>query len=207
MSRGPTVGQRHVQRGGAPHPPRRNSKGHGEILRSRGSLRMTAFEAAPRGFSLLEAVIAIVLVGVVLLAAFHVLGGTTQSAHLTSLRATGLLLAQDLVAEILPTDYADPDQTPVFGPEPGEDGGDRTAFDDVDDYDGWEASPPIKRNGGTMSRFNDWTRSVTVDYVDPGDLGSPIGSDAGVKRITVVASFGGKPMAELVALRTDWEPE
>jgi len=159
------------------------------------------------GFSLLEAIIAVVLVGLVLVAAFHVLGGTTLSARLTSLRATGLLLAEHLMAEVLAADYADPDQTPTFGPEPGESGGNRSAFDDVDDYHDWTDSPPKKPDGSKLGDFSGWTRTVTVDYVDPTDLLSPIGSDAGVKRITVVASFEGKPRAELVAIRTDCEPE
>jgi len=160
-----------------------------------------------RGFSLLEAVIAMVLVSLVLVAAFHVLGGTTQSTYLSAQYSTGLLLAEALMAEVLATDYADPDQTPVFGPEPGESGAGRGGFDDVDDYHGWSGGAPTRPTGSAMAGFAGWTRTVTVAWADPTDLLDTVGTDQGVKRVTVVASYAGKPMAELVAYRTDCEPE
>jgi prepilin-type N-terminal cleavage/methylation domain-containing protein len=162
--------------------------------------------ARRRGFSLLEAIIAVVLVGVVLLAAFHVLGGTTKSAHLSAQRGTGLLLAEELMAEVLPLAYADPDQTPVFGPETGETVTGRNAFDDVDDYAGWETSPPRQRDGTILTGYTGWKRTVNVVWADPNSPDSDLGYDGGAKRITVAAWFDGKPMATLVALRTDREP-
>jgi len=193
--------------GGAPHPPRRERKAHGEILRSPRSLRMTAFGAARSGFSLLEAVIAMVLVGLVLLAALHVLGGTTQSTCHTARSGTGLLLAEALMAEVLAADYADPDQTPLFGPEPGESGTGREGFDDLDDYHDWSDSPPTEPDGSAMTGFDGWTRTVTVEYADPNDPMETIPTDEGIKRITVAATYAGKPMAEPVAYRTDCEPD
>jgi prepilin-type N-terminal cleavage/methylation domain-containing protein len=158
-----------------------------------------------RGFSLLEAVIAMLLVGLVLVAAFHVLGGTTQSTYLTAQYGTGLLLAEQLMAEVLACDYADPDQTPVFGPEAGE-GGNRSTFDDVDDFHNW-GSAPTDVSGAAMAGFDGWTRTVTVAYADPNDFQDTVGSDQGIKRITVTASYEGKTMAELVGYRTDCEPD
>jgi len=159
------------------------------------------------GFSLVEATIAIVLVAVVLVAGLHVLGGTTASTHQTAQRATGLLLAEHLMAEILGAAYADPDQTPTFGPESGEGGGTRSAFDDVDDYHDWTDSPPTKPDGARLGDFDGWTRTVEVAYLNPLNLGQTQGSDSGLKRVTVRASFAGKLMAELVTLRTDCEPD
>ena len=148
-----------------------------------------------------------VLVGLVLVAALHVLGGTAASTHLTAQQATGMLLAEGLLAEVLTLPYADPDQTPVFGPEAGEATGARAAFDDVDDYHNWSASPPKAPDGTVLPGHAAWTRSVTVAYVNPADLGQVVGSDLGVKRVTVVATFNGKPMATLVIIRTDCDPE
>jgi prepilin-type N-terminal cleavage/methylation domain-containing protein len=176
---------------------------------ARDRLRPAAHSAragARRGFSLLEAVIAMVLVGLVLVAAFHVLGGTTQSTHLTAQYGTGLLLAEQLLAEVLACDYADPDQTPVFGPEPGESGAGRNGFDDVDDYHDWSGTPTAA-TGASLNGFDGWTRAVEVAYADPNDFLDTVGSDRGIKRITVTASYGGKTMAELVAYRTDCEPD
>jgi len=147
-----------------------------------------------------------VLVGLVLVAALHVLGGTTRSTYLNAQYGRGLLLAEALMAEVLAADYADPDQTPVFGPESGE-SGDRTAFDDVDDYDGWAATPPEDPDGTALTGYDGWTRTVTVEYINPTAPMDTIPTDEGIKRVTVVVSHGDKPMAELVAYRTDCEPE
>jgi len=157
------------------------------------------------GFTLLEAIIAMVLVGLVLVAAFHVLGGTTQSTYLSAQSSTGLLLAEGLMAEILPRAYAEPEvENPSIGPESGE-SSDRTAFDDVDDYDGWTATPPEAADGSPLAGYDAWTRSVTVEYAPLTNPLGTVGSDEGIKRITVTASHGGKTVAELVGYRTDCE--
>jgi len=158
------------------------------------------------GLTLLEATVAVLLVGLVLVAALHVLAGTTGAARLASLRATGLLLAEDLMAEVLATAYADPEQEPVFGPEPGEVGSGRTAFDDVDDYAGWTSSPPRRRDGSALDGLIEWTRSVTVEFVSPDDPTLAQAGETGAKRITVTALLDGKVMARLVALRADGDP-
>jgi len=162
-----------------------------------------------RGFSLLEAVIAMLLVGVVLVAALHVLAGTTASTLTTAQHAAGVLLAEGLLAETLTLPYAEPDagQTAVFGPEAGETGGSRAAFDDVDDYRNWSASPPESPDGTVLPGYAGWTRSVAVAYLDPSDLNQVVASDMGVKRVTVTASFNGRPVAVLTAIRTDGEAE
>ena len=158
------------------------------------------------GLTLLEATVAVLLVGLVLVAALHVLAGTTGAARLASLRATGLLLAEDLMAEVLATAYADPDQPPLFGAEADESGPGRTRFDDVDDYAGWTSSPPRRRDGSAIDGLTEWSRSVTVEFVAPDDPTLVQARETGVKRITVIASLDGKVMARLVALRGDGDP-
>lgn len=159
------------------------------------------------GFTLLEAVIAMVLVGLVLVAAFHVLGGTTQATYLAAQHSTGLLLAEGLMAEVLAAEYADPDPVPGFGPESGESGANRSGFDDVDDYHGWTATPPQDTAGTALAGYDGWTRSVTVEYAPLADPLDTVGSDQGIKRVTVTATYEGKPVAELVGYRTDCEAE
>jgi len=160
-----------------------------------------------RGFSLVEATVAVVLVALVLVGALHVLGGTTASTHQSAQGDTGLLLAEHLMAEVLGAAYADPDQDPVFGPEPGESGGNRSGFDDVDDFHDWTDSPPKNPDGGNLGNFAGWTRTVAIAYLNPNDPQQTQGFDAGLKQVTVTASFGGKPRAELVTVRADCEPD
>ena len=104
--------------------------------------------------------------------------------------------------------YEEPVDTPVFGPEATEDaGGNRTEYDDVDDYHGWVAGPPQERDGTALPGLTGWQRSVSVDYVDPDVPETVVGSDQGVKRVTVTVSRDGTPVVTLRTLVTEaWQP-
>ena len=164
--------------------------------------------APPRtpGFTLVEAVISIVLVGVLLVAAINTLGATAVSKRNIEHQALGYTLAADLMAEILSQAYEEPVDTVIFGRESSESGGERTEWDDVDDYDGWSATPPETKDGEPLDGYDEWTRSVEVAFVNPTML-NEIGTNTGMKRITVTASFNGVPAAELVAIRTQAWPK
>lgn len=156
-----------------------------------------------RAFSLIEATMAMLLVAVLLVAALSTLSASTTTSRISAERATGLLLAQDLMAEIVGAAYVEPEDTPAFGPEGAEDDGTRSAFDDVDDYHNWDASPPERRDGTAIPDRATWRRTVQVQYVNPSNLKQVIATDAGAKRITVVVTRSGKPVALLVGIRTD----
>ena len=154
------------------------------------------------GFTLVEAVISIVLVGVMLVAAINMLGATAVSKRSTEQQALGYSLAQDLMNEILIQPYEDPTQAAALGPEVGESGVNRVDFDDVDDYENWLATPPEEKNGTQLIGYDRWTRSVDVSFVKPTDLQTEILSRTGVKRITVTVSRDGIPATQLIAIRT-----
>ncbi len=158
------------------------------------------------GFTLVEAVISIVLVGVLLVAAINTLGATAVSTRNIEHQALGYTLVADLMAEILSQAYEEPDDTPDFGRESGESGGGRMDWDDVDDYDGWSATPPETKDEEPLDGYDQWTRSVEVAFVQTASLNNEVGVETGVKRITVTASFNGVPAAELVAIRTQAWP-
>lgn len=158
-----------------------------------------------RSFTLIEAVISTVIVGIMFVAAMNVLGATAVTKRSTQQQALGYSLAQDLMNEILNQSYEDPSQKASFGRESGEGGSDRADFDDVDDYDTWSASPPENKNGELLVGYEQWARSVEVDFVKPTNF-AVIGSKTGVKRITVSVSQKGKPATELIAIRTQAWP-
>ena len=92
---------------------------------------------------------------------------------------------------------------PEFGPEPGEADGTRTYFDDVDDYDGWSASPPQAKDGTVLKDYDGWTRKVEVVYATPSDPGiSPV-TDLGLKRISVTVTDLPGQESVLAALRSN----
>ncbi|MCH8030680.1 MAG: LamG domain-containing protein [Bacteroidetes bacterium] len=125
------------------------------------------------------------------------------------------------MAEILQQDYADSTQIDLLkseiliegkkerqliGLETGEDTGDRSRFDDIDDYHGWSASPPQEKDGTTMSHLTGWEREVVVLYVQDDDPAKDVAKDEGAKLITVTVKHDDVLVAELEALRTIGSP-
>ena len=155
-----------------------------------------------RGISLIEVSISTLLVGFVLVASMRSLGHVVRSRGTTSVDSRALALAEQLVSEILNLEYED-DTSPVFGPETGESGPDRSAFDDVDDYHGWTSTPPQDQSGTAVPNSTNWQREVTVQFVDPNDPVSVSGTDEEVKRITVTVRLNGAIVAVSSALRSD----
>lgn len=156
-----------------------------------------------RGLSLVEVSVSTVLVGLIIVGALRCLATATMSAESTSDHSQAILLAEDLMEEILQQDYSEPTEEVRFGRELTESASDRSSWDDVDDYDNWSASPPVDADG-TAVAADSWTRRVTVVHVDPADLHAEQSdqSDTGVKRITVEVLRSGSLVAELTGVQT-----
>lgn len=166
---------------------------------------------APRGraYSLVEVAVSTVVVGLMLVAALEAVGSSRVGMRHLGDRTRAMLLAQDLMAEILQTEYCDPNLGPTaFGLAIEEAApGNRSLYDDVDDYDGWAASPPEHKDGTPIAWATDYKRLVYVDWVSPTDLSLASGSPTGVKRIIVDVERDGVRAAQLVAIRTEpWVP-
>ena len=157
---------------------------------------------AGRAFTLVEAAMSIVIVGLMLVAAVNTLGASRAGQYKMGLRQKAELLGQALMAEIMSLSYADPDQTPTFGPETGESGTTRAAFDDVDDYNNWVDDPVKAKDGTALTDGQGWRRTVAVAYVALNDLRGTSPTDTGAKRITVTVYYNGAKTAEVVAVRT-----
>ncbi|MCU0914914.1 MAG: prepilin-type N-terminal cleavage/methylation domain-containing protein [Planctomycetes bacterium] len=154
-----------------------------------------------RGFTLIETLLSTVIVAVMFVAALNTLGASRVTQLKAALIGQGRMLAEALMAEILPQHYEEPDGACVFGREAGELETSRAAYDDVDDYQGWSESPPVTCEGTVLPDAAHWTRSVTVAWVDPLNPRQVSGAETGVKRITVVAAFREVPQATVVALK------
>lgn len=142
-----------------------------------------------RTISLVESVVALTIVSVILVAALNTVAASRDTTAATSRQAVNVLLAQDLLEEILSLPYEDPNVPggPV-GPEMGESGPTRAAFNDVDDYDGWSSKPPERKDGTKMTQFADCRRDVRVVWIttSPPVLEQPF--DTGVKLIEVTVT-------------------
>jgi len=178
------------------------------------------------GVTIVEAVASLVIVGTLLVAALSAAGGMAMSQHRNADRALGILLAQDLMSEILQQAYVDPEDAGVklkggklelevlggdggatYGPESGEVTGNRTRFDDVDDYHRWDASPPQARDGAELASLKGWRQTVTVLPQSAAMLDEELTEELDFKKIIVVLSRKDVPIATLVALRTAAYPK
>jgi prepilin-type N-terminal cleavage/methylation domain-containing protein len=158
------------------------------------------------GFTLVEVVVSMAVVALAIVAALQTIGAVVRTRGTVHERRAGRALARALAAEIAGQAYAEPLATPggPLGPEAGEADGTRAAFDDVDDYAGWSASPPAEADGTPCDGCDaTWTRSVAVEWVAPGDYGTTRAAASGAKRITVTVTHEGREVARLVAVRTD----
>jgi len=153
-------------------------------------------------FALVEAVISVLIVGIMFVAVLSTVGASRVSQYRTSMSSQGHVLAGALMDEILSQDYVDPNGSSVFGAEPGESTTTRSDFDDVDDYSGWSSNPPTDKDGTELSHLAGWTRSVTVQRVNASDLAVVEGFESNVKRVTVEVSRDGAAVS-VTALRTN----
>jgi len=154
-----------------------------------------------RGFTIVEATISLVIVSVVLVAALSTVGASQAMRFRMDRRTRGLLLAQDLMNEILQLTYEDPDQTPVNGLEPGEGSTDRTDFDDIDDYGGWNRSPLVHVDGTAVLNADGFRREVSVEWLQGINFSQTSVSETGMKRIRVTITAGEQEIVTLEAMR------
>ena len=127
-----------------------------------------------RGFSLIEVLISIILVG------FAIVALLTANSAFTIANGAGadLSTAEFLVEQIreltalLPV--IDPETgTGAFGPETGE--ANVANYDDLDDFDGAVFSPPIGANRAAMNDFAAFSQQVTVQNLNPANFEQVVG--------------------------------
>ena len=152
------------------------------------------------GYSLVEVIIAMVVMSGLFIAAMNTVGAARATRSKNVDRIRGDMLAQDLMAEILQVDFAEPGSPQSFGRDGGENSGKRDLFDDVDDYHNWAAAPPQMRDGTLISDAADFERMVNVTVQNPA--GPSEDSPTGIKRIDVTVLHRGKKVAEITAART-----
>jgi len=156
------------------------------------------------GFSYVEAVISVVILGTAVTAGLSMFGSYAHGVAFTFESAIARGLAAELISEITAREYQDPGASPVFGPDSGEIA--RADFDDVDDYDGWSESPPAVADGTPLDgpNFVGFSREVVVSSVDDNTMTTDVTDGASnSKRIVVTVSRNGKPYTSFIAFKTN----
>lgn len=149
-----------------------------------------------RGTTLIELVIAIVVAGIVLSAMFTSFGTLVGRSADPMVVQQSLLAAKALMEEIVAKPFLDPADKSLCPPRPAN----RTAFDNVCDYDGYSVTGIRDNAGQAYSRLTQYTLSVSVTRALWGSI--PANCNM---RIQVTSSNPlGRPVT-LTAYRTCYE--
>lgn len=157
-----------------------------------------------RGITLIETCLSTIVVGGLLGASISAVGNLATAQQFSSDRARGHQLAEDILSEAQMLPYVDPTFTDdQIGPSAAELAtGNRSLFNDADDYANFAEGPPANKDGSTIPGFDGWKRIVTVDWVDPSANYAVSPSTTGFKRITVIVAKHGRKVAELSCIKS-----
>jgi len=154
-----------------------------------------------KGLTFLEIVISLFILAIALVGFLQIFNTALDSSRRSTQEIIATNLARGLLAEIMSKHFEDPEsETGSFGIEAGETRHETPAFDDVDDYDGYQDGPPsttapltvgggLMDGGGSPPRpnYSDFTRNVIVENVDK-DLNPATKGSTAYKHITVTVS-------------------
>lgn len=157
------------------------------------------------GITLVETVLSLLILAGAFVAAMNTITSARGSQVILAERRFGQVLAEDLMDEILAREHYKEGSS--FGPEADEvDGVSRAGFDDLDDYHGWSASPPVDEAGNAIPGADRYTRKAQVRYVKLWNPNQVTLSDEGMALIVVTVKHGDKQVAELHTFRSDiWQ--
>ena len=160
---------------------------------------MRASASSQRGFTLIELIVAMVALAIVLAALATLVYPTMKRNPEALIQIRAVELGQAYLDEILTKRYDEisqqggvrpcsaanpglPNCSAVLGPEEGS----RASYDDVDDYNGLNESPPRDALDNARSTYGNYRVQVAVSYAGTDLPGTGGAEDA--KRITVTVS-------------------
>lgn len=121
-----------------------------------------------RGFTLIEAALTTIIVGVGIVATMRVFASCSQQNIVSNQMSTAQMLASNVHEAVVGLSFADPTFAhKYFGPEPGET---LASYNDVDDFDGASFNPPIDSLRQQITGLGQYTQVVSVWPVYPNKL-------------------------------------
>jgi len=157
-------------------------------------------EANNHGFSLIEVLIAVMLVGLAVTSLMAANGAFTRANGAGTDLSTAEFLIEQIreLTALLPV--IDPEsETSTFGPEGGETLG---TYDDLDDFDNATFSPPINSERAPLSEVGAFTQQVTVENVSASNFQQVVGDHtSNFVRVTVKIFLNSRQISSARWLR------
>ena len=154
------------------------------------------------GFSLIEVLIAIVLVGLAIVSLIAANNSFTQANAAGRDLSTAEFLIEQIreLTTLLPV--VDPNTgASTFGPEVGET---LAGYDDLDDFDGASFSPPISSDRDILNDFAAFSQQVTVENVNAADFEQVVSDHSSFfVRVTVKVSLNSEEVSSTSWIRAD----
>ena len=114
-------------------------------------------QPASDGFTLIEMVVAIVVIAAAVTAIMATVGQSVRTSADPQIRSQGLAIANAYLEEIMLKDFQDPDQ-----PETGTEETSRDLYDDVQDYHGLADNGAQDQYGTALAGLTDYNVAVSV---------------------------------------------
>lgn len=140
-----------------------------------------------RGFTLIDLILVIIIVAIAIppmLALFiQMVSGSTFGVTVSRANALASTLREEIQSK--KWDESAPPPSLILGPETGES---RATYDDVDDFDGLDESPPRDSQGAILAGFTGFRQQVSVCYVANTDFDTCIGGPTMYKQVTITVT-------------------
>lgn len=162
-----------------------------------------------KGFTLIEVIMVIVLLGIMLPGIMmYFIQGVKDSVD-SQRRTTAIFLAEGLMEEIRSKRWDEVavinaicSNASVIGSDVGES---RINYDDIDDFNNPISTPLVNSQGVAMPVGQGFNQQVTVSYVNFAALDAPVGGPTCYKRIQVdITDTGTTETISLVSLMTSY---
>ncbi len=159
-----------------------------------------------RAMTLVEAVASLLVVAIMLSAAVATVGAARRADRSAQLAREGHLAADALLGEILSQPYQDATDLTLSsgaGRTSAEAAtGNRSLYNDVNDYAGWSASPPQRKDGTAIAALDTWTEAVAVSYLNAGVFDAATDATSGIALVTVTLTSTGGTRVERIGVRS-----
>jgi len=166
----------------------------------------------PRGFTLMEAMLAVVIVAFGYLATMELFASCTAENQNSARMTTAQMLTTSIQELTTGLAFKDPYYaTSTIGPEAGET---LATYNDVDDFDGFSACPPLDATRSPIPELSQYTQVVQVMPIDPNRPGAnydikapeiPKTTYTGAVRVRVLIQYRRTPTdPPIEVLRSSW---